>query len=140
MNYFNQIKNIAIADGMPSQLAYLIAAQAVHETGNFTSKLFKENNNAFGYKYVKGAMWQEGPGRMSPEKNVYARYASVTNSVHEVTAWIRRRLKEGLFPPLKEITTPNQYASALKKSGYYGDTIKNYVAGIESALQKYSVV
>lgn len=138
-DYFNQIKQIAIADGMPVRLSELIASQAAHETANFTSKVFVQNNNAFGYKYVKGAIWQDGAGRTSTEGDPYARYSSLANSVHELTAWINRRLKEGRFPPLEAIDNPSQYAIALKDCGYYGDTITVYKNGLASALNRYNV-
>lgn len=140
-DYFNQIRSIASADGMPSTLSTLIAAQAAHETANFTSRVFVQNNNCFGYKAIPGAIWQEGSGRMSPEGNAYALYSSVANSVHELTAWIRRRQKEGKFPPdLTTITTPLGYASLLKVCGYYGDTTQNYTAGLAAAINRYSTV
>lgn len=140
-DYFSRIKQIAIADGMPVRLSELIAAQAAHETANFTSKVFVQNNNAFGYKYVKGAIWQDGAGRTSTEGDPYAKYASLANSVHELTAWIGRRVKEGKFPPdLNTITTPLGYASLLKSCGYYGDTAQNYTAGLAAALNRYSAV
>lgn len=140
-DYFQKIKQIAIADGMPVRLSELIAAQAAHETANFGSKVFLQNDNCFGYKYVKGAIWQDGAGRTSTEGDPYAKYSSIANSVHELTAWIRRRQKEGKFPPdLTTITTPLGYASLLKVCGYYGDTTQNYTAGLAAAINRYSTV
>lgn len=138
MSYFNKIKSIATSDGMPEKLALLIAAQAAHETGNFTSEVFIENNNCFGYKRVEGAIWQEDAGRMSPEGNAYAKYATINNSVHELTAWIRRRINEGRFPAIDQITSGFQYAQALKSCGYYGDTVENYARGLHNALNRYT--
>lgn len=138
-DYFNKIKQIAMSDGMPVRLSELIAAQAAHETANFTSKVFVQNNNAFGYKYVKGAIWQDGAGRTSTEGDPYAKYSTLANSVHELTAWINRREREGRFPPLGTIDNPDQYAIALKNCRYYGDTITNYATGLASALNRYSV-
>jgi len=138
MTYFEKIKATALADGMPGPLALLIAAQAVHETDNFKSAVFREDLNCFGYKYVKGALWQDGPGRKSTEGDHYAHYRSIANSVHEITAWIRRREKEGKFPALEQITSPVQYVQLLKKCGYYGDPPAVYLAGIDSALKHYN--
>lgn len=137
-DYFNQIKNIAASDGMPPELSTLIAGQAVHETGNFTSNVFLQDNNCFGYKAVPGAIWQEGNGRTSPEGNDYAKYSSIANSVHELTAWIIRRLNENKFPLLKDITSASLYAVALKNCGYYGDSINNYEKGINNAVEEYA--
>ena len=140
MSFFKRIKGIAKADGMPETLSILIAAQAAHETGNFTSNVFLQNNNAFGYKRYAGAKYQIGAGRISPEGNNYAQYANIDNSVHEITGWIKRRLSEGKFPLLQSIKTPLQYAMALKSCGYYGDSVDNYTKGLERAIRKYLFV
>lgn len=136
MYYFTKVKNTALTDGMPTPLATLIAAQAAHESGGFSSHLFRIDNNTFGYKYT-GSIWQDGPGLLSPEGDHYAHYSTIVNSTHELTAWIHRRLKEERFPPLDQITTPAEYAAALKKDGYYGDTLANYTAGITERLSEY---
>jgi len=120
------IYGVALQDGMPAQLAALIAAQAAHETGNFTSSVFLSCNNAFGYNAVRSAC---------PGHAVYQNYSTVSDSVHELTAWINRRLKEGNFPPLQSITTASQYANLLKINGYYSDTVSNYTNGIERYLK-----
>jgi uncharacterized FlgJ-related protein len=39
--------------GFTSKMARMIFAQAAHETGNFTSDIFKENNNLFGMKLAR---------------------------------------------------------------------------------------
>ena len=54
MNTINKIGKevyfLLLEHGVSLQLARYITAQAAHETGNFTSKIFKENNNLFGMK------------------------------------------------------------------------------------------
>lgn len=130
------IFHTALNAGIPEDLAHLILAQAKHETANFTSKVFKENKNAFGYKYVKGAKWQQQPGRRSPEGNQYAQYTNLENSTREITAWIYRRLKEKKFPDLETIKTPYQYATLLKNTGYYTDTIITYTIGLKKFITK----
>lgn len=137
-DYFNIIKSTAVTEGMPLQLATLVAAQAAHETGNFTSNVFLQCNNCFGYKYVNGTSLQDGACNKSPEGNDYAHYADIEHSVKEICGWIKRRLNEGRFPTLTTIQTPLQYASLLKNCGYYGDTEANYTAGIANGLKLYA--
>lgn len=129
------ILRTTIKAGIPKSLALLIVAQAKHETNNFTSKVFQENNNAFGYKYIKGATLQLEHGRMSPEGNAYAHYKNLKNSTKEIIAWIYRRVKEKKFPNLDTIKTPQQYAIYLKITGYYTDTIHNYTMGLKKFLK-----
>lgn len=125
------IYSTAIGGGMPPILAALMVAQAAHETGNFTSRFFKEYNNAFGYSYA-GSKYQLGPGPLADNQQPIARYASVQDSTLEIVAWIKRRQQEGKFPSdLSAITSPDQYAGLLKAAGYYGDTLANYAAGLK---------
>lgn len=131
------IFHTALNAGIPEDLAHLILAQAKHETANFTSKVFKKNKNAFGYKYVKGAKWQMlQSGRTSPEGNQYAQYINLESSTLEITSWIYRRLKEKKFPDLETIKTPEQYAISLRKTNYYTDSITNYTRGLRKFLTK----
>ena len=125
MSYESQIYNKAIADGMPRPLALLIVAQAKHETNNFQSSIFQDCKNAFCYKVF-------GNARPCPGHTDYEAYNNVIDSTHEITAWIKRRLNEGNFPPLLTVTDPVQYATILKNNGYYGDSLNNYAAGLEN--------
>lgn len=125
MSYESQVYNTAIADGMPRPLALLIVAQAKHETNNFQSSIFQDCQNAFGYKVF-------GNARACPGHTDYEAYNNVTESTHEITAWIKRRLNEGNFPPLATVRDPVQYATLLKNNGYFDDSINNYAAGIEA--------
>ncbi len=117
-------------DGMPSALANFIVAQARHETADFTSRVFKDCNNLFGYKHV-GQDLSIRPCLSAPEGGYYASYRSISDSVHELTAWIKRRQAENKFPgDLSGITTATQYAQYLKAGGFYGDTVTNYTNGL----------
>lgn len=136
MDLGKTIFDTARLDGIPVNLANFIVAQARHETADFTSTTFKSCNNAFGYKYVgqSGAVACDA----IPGGNIYAGYNSVQDSVHELTAWIRRRQKEGAFPQdLATITTAEKYASLLKGAGYYGDTVTAYTNGLVRFAANY---
>lgn len=134
--YQQEIRETAFSNGMPERLSELIAAQAAHETGWFSSNAFKQNCNLFGYKYVKGAKWQLGAGRISTEGDPYAKYNTIYDSVNELTDWIKRRQKQGKFPKdLDEIQTPDQYAKLLKSCGYYGADVSEYISGLTHGLK-----
>lgn len=124
----------AFADGMPAKLCELIEAQSKHETDDYSSHAFINNNNCFGYKYVKGGKYQDGKGITSSEGDPYAHYVDIQHSVHEICAWIIRRRNEGKFPDLQFVTDPISYAKLLKKCGYFGDPIENYIAGLNHFL------
>jgi hypothetical protein len=121
----------AFGDGMPDTLANLIVWQSQHETDDYTSNAFKKNSNLFGYKTFAGSKWQTGAGITSSEGDPYASYATIEDSVHELTSWIKRRQFKGQFPTdLNKIKTPQDYALLLKACGYFGDTVGHYVSGL----------
>lgn len=118
--------------GLPDPLASIVVAQAKHETGNFTSRFFTENNNAFGYAYYAGSNYQTGAGDLADNRQPIATYANIEDSTKEVIDWIWRRFRRGEFPDPTAIQTTDQYAAALKSAGYYGDTLANYARGLKS--------
>jgi hypothetical protein len=117
--------------GMPDPLASLMVAQARHETGDFTSRFFRENNNAFGYAYYSGSLYQDGGGSIADNGSPIGSYPSIEASTMEVIDWIWRRFRRGEFPDPASIQDPETYARALKNAGYYGDTLSNYLAGLK---------
>lgn len=117
--------------GVPDAVARLMVAQARHETGDFTSNLFRRYNNAFGYAYYAPSNYQTGPGSIADNGQAIAAYRSVEDSTNEVIDWLYRRVRQGRFPDLNTISTPEQYAAALKAAAYYGDTVENYLRGLK---------
>lgn len=117
---------------MPPALSALIVAQARHETGNFTSNVFKKCANLFGYKAVYSAPKCTG----SPEGDYYEDYkGDYLASVDEVVNWIKRRQREGRFPDdLSQVNTPAIYARLLKENGYYGAPEAEYRAALARHL------
>lgn len=130
----------ALKMGISPVLAKIIVAQARYESADYTSNTFKITNNAFGYKYYPGSKWQSGAGNPSSEygqdQSVYAKYNSVTDSTGEVVDWLRRRQNEGYFK-IADISTPQQYAKALKSADYYGQSAGAYTSGL---IAKYGLV
>lgn len=124
--------------GVSVDLANLIVAQARHETGDFTSNLFKKYNNAFGYAYYSGSNYQTGKGTNADNGQPIAAYGSIEASVNELVDWLYRRMREGKVQDLSTIHTPAQYAQALKSAGYYGDTLQNYYNGLLSFFKVIS--
>lgn len=128
--YENIIYNTAVKNDIPRNMALLLVSQSKHETDNFSSKVFVQNKNMFGYKYVKGAKYQSSAGRTSTEGDPYANYETYENSVLELVAYLKRRVAEKKFPPLNEIANFTQYATLLRKAGYYGDPLPVYISGL----------
>lgn len=90
----------------------LIYGQWYHETGGFTSRLTKENNNLAGLKGTDGE------------------YMSFS-SIEEFANYFNRIWG----PYIAGATSPEDYASKLKREGYFTDGYENYVAGIKGGMQ-----
>jgi len=118
--------------GLPNTLAALLVAQSQHETGNFTSNFFRNDNNGFGYSYFPGSIYQVGAGSIADNGQPIAKYASIEDSTKELIDWIYRRVKDGKFPAnLATITEPEQYAALLRNAGYYTDKLETYTNGLK---------
>lgn len=136
-----QIYNAALSKGFTPTAAKLVVAQARHETGNYTSNIFKLNNNLFGMKYVKQPLATQGSASPRSEGDFYARYKSVGDSVKDLIDRNYILTRGGVTPEqLKNATDSLDFATKLKARGYYGDTISNYANGLKSALNRINIV
>lgn len=127
----------AIKNGMPVKLAELITAQSKHETKNYTSRVFKLNNNLFGYTWAGQKIARQGTPKPKSEGGFYAAYDVYEDSVKEIADWIKRRQKGKRFPQdLTLIKTPELYAGLLKNAGYYGAPLSVYLAGLKRYLKQ----
>ncbi|MGD0340271.1 MAG: glucosaminidase domain-containing protein [Bacteroidales bacterium] len=115
--------------GMSDNIAKYATAQAGHETGGFTSAIFKENNNCFGMNY-------EGQVNAKGEKNGYAYYDRISDSVSDWLAWYVRNRNKLLSLPLF-ITSLESFVSFLKNNDYFTDTEANYLAGCQYYYKQY---
>lgn len=76
-------KNVkALIDDNGILFPKVVYSQAVHETANFTSTIFKENNNCFGMK-------RSQRGWATEENRGHASYASIEESVRDYAAYQR---------------------------------------------------
>lgn len=134
--YDTLVQRTAQQMGINADTARLIAAQARHETANYSSSVFKNNKNFFGYKYVGQAIAKPGTKAPSNEGAApYAAYDTFEDSVKELVNWLRRRQNEGKFR-IQDLTTAEKYNAALISGGFYTDRAGNYLRGLRSALEK----
>jgi len=112
---------------VPVNLIPLVIAQAQHESANFTSNVFLNSNNPFGYTYANSS-YQIG------DYEGFGTYESVADAANEINDYLYRRVADSSFPALDTITTADQYAQLLADAGYYADSEANYAAGIQKWL------
>lgn len=125
-----QILDAAQSNGMPALICEFIVCQAHWESGNYTSKLYNDDNNAFGFDY---SAYSAGvPSTKNFNGSVpYASYADVTGGVDDLCAWL-----DAHGGDLGQITTPQQYADMLAENDYFeGVSAATYGAGL-TALDK----
>lgn len=102
----------------------VVFAQAVIETGNFTSKLFRNANNLFGMKLPK----KRETLAVGKEKRGFAVFESWTHSVNDYLLW-----QEFIFRN-KEIKTKKQYLAYLNKN--YAEN-KSYISYLNRVMLRH---
>lgn len=102
-NEFNEDKLIDKLKELNVKFPYIVLAQAKLETGNFTSKIFKENNNLFGMREAKQRITTA-----AGTENNHAYYHSWQESILDY-AFYQCRYLSG-------INTEEQYFNYLKQS------------------------
>jgi len=116
MNPALRIFNEALANGLTSNQANLLVAQAKHETGEFTSPVFLAYNNCFGMRPAQERNAEQLNYRSTDS---YAHYQNIEQSVRDLLYWF----------DAKNFTwydTPELYCAELKRHDYFTDTLENY--------------
>jgi flagellum-specific peptidoglycan hydrolase FlgJ len=141
MTLDQEIYNAAVKEGFSPSAAKLIVAQTRHETGNYTSNVFKLNNNLFGMKFVNQPLAVAGsPSPSNEGKTPYAKYKNASDSVKDAVARYYKITRKGVtFEQLKNVSDPLDFATKLKTRGYYGATINEYANGLKNALTRIKI-
>lgn len=105
----------------------LIWAQWYHETGGFTSELFRTGNNLGGFTTTEdmGDDWRQPDGDLW-----YKPFSSREEGARFAGAYLANYVENGIA----DATDPVSYAQALKNGGYYGASVEEYASGLISAL------
>lgn len=125
-NNHSTVYNTAKSEGASDTFAKIVLSQFVHESGNFTSNVFRKNNNPLGMKVPskRKSPYILGAGTSAPTNEgstPYARFASLADATRDLFHWLRYNKID-----FSKIYSPAEYASILKSKGYYGDTEANY--------------
>jgi uncharacterized FlgJ-related protein len=119
-NEFNVDKFISVIKNRNFPFPYIVYAQAVLETNNFTSKIFIENHNLFGMK--------EAVKRINTAKGTQFQHAYYDN-------WVESIYDYGYYVStyLSDLKTESDYFDYLAK--YYAED-KSYVDKLKSIINK----
>lgn len=163
-NYDQIIYDVAIKGGFSPLLAKFIVGQARFESANYTSGVFKANNNTSGMKYIGQPLATRGTLAPKSERSAscksggtclnsdhYAKFKSVQDSATDVVFRLYGLTMRGVTPQqLKDARTPEEFARLLKKRGYYGPSaygtpaaekeIAEYAGGIKARMLRAQIV
>jgi uncharacterized FlgJ-related protein len=129
----NTLSNIAkdvyfllLEEGFSYMQARFVVAQAAHETANFTSKIFLENNNLFGMKL---ALVRKTTA--TGQKNGHATYTNLRDCVKDFTIYYNT------MGYLKVYSSVGSYVAALKKKAYFEADQTVYETGVNHFYNLY---
>ena len=143
------IYNTAIKQGFNSTAAKLIAAQARFESADYTSNVFRKNNNTSGIKFIGQPNAVRGSLAPANERtcnggcngDYYAKFNTVQDAINDKIVRLYNIKMRGVTPQqLKDSTNANQFSNLLKQRGYYGSSAADYAAGLKAKLLKINVL
>ena len=125
--------------GLSDNLAAFATAQAAHETNDFTSVLFKDDNNAFGMTFVgQAGATRSNNSFVGTDGNIYfyAHYETIEMSCYDFTRWYTKARNNILSFPLY-ISTLVDYVSFLKNRNYFEADEQEYYKRTAYFYNKY---
>lgn len=163
-NYDQIIYDTAVKQGFSPTAAKLIVGQARFESANYTSAVFKANNNTSGMKFIGQPLATRGSLAPKSERSAtcrsggtcvnsdhYAKFASVQDSATDKIVRLYSKTMGGVTPEqLKNVKTADEFARLLKKRKYYGPSaygtpaaekeIREYAGGIKILMLRAQIV
>jgi hypothetical protein len=124
LNQALEIYSLLQVSGLNPQIAKFAVAQSAHETGGYTSKVFKENNNCFGMKYA-------GQYNAKGEKNGHADYETINKSVSDFAIWFVNHRTNNISWPII-INSIETYVKFLKNNNYFTAPEADYLKACKS--------
>lgn len=158
------IYETAIKAGFTPTAAKLVVAQARFESADYTSFVFRNNNNTSGMKYIGQPLATRGTlapmnerssscraGGECKNSDHYAKFASVADSAADKINRLYSKTMGGVTPEqLKNAKDADDFAALLKKRSYYGfgkhgtevgnKEQKQYAGGLRAKLLRLEVV
>lgn len=163
-NFDQLIYDTAIKQGFTPTAAKFVVGQARFESANYTSPVFKANNNTSGMKFIGQPLATRGSLAPANERSAscrsggecknsdhYAKFRSVQDSANDKIERLYSKTMGGVTPEqLKNSKTPEEFSRLLKKRRYYGfgtfgtpeaeKEINQYARGIKSLMLRAQIV
>jgi len=115
-----------------------IVAQARHESADFTSKVYRADNNPFGLKWYSDDVSMGTRGTQASDGGYYTHFLNDQIAFLAYLDWIRRNKHAGLVtgPLPTNLKTVDEFAQALRDRKYYTDSVYNYATALKRWLNK----
>jgi uncharacterized FlgJ-related protein len=105
--------------GFHDEMGKILLAQAAFETGNFTSEIFKDNNNMFGMKLPK-----QRKTTAIGEKHGHATYNSIEENIEDMRLYFNAKKISPTF------NTVDSYINKIREKNYFESDPDEYKAGV----------
>lgn len=126
--YYDLAQSVSEKTGLPADWVW---AQWAHETGGFKSQLMRENWNFGGLTQVE----PNGEENKQPDGgNYYMKFNSPEEYADYFARYIKLYEEDGVF----NAQNVDEYVQALKRGGYFGDSVEKYTAGVKNFLSNGS--
>lgn len=125
--YFYELAKISAEIAGPPIKAEWIYSQWSHETAGFTSELCNDYHNL-------GGLCQATPNDTpQPDGDLfYMKFKNFIDYAEYFGKYLKLYAEDGIY----ESETLDDYVAALKRGGYFGDTLENYLAGCHAVYDK----
>jgi Mannosyl-glycoprotein endo-beta-N-acetylglucosaminidase. len=120
------IQKTLIDGGYSPRMAAMIAAVSRHETGNYTSPVFKTLNNLFGMRFPR----VRKTTALYESDSQYSVYTGPLASAIDMVYYLDARRYPRDFVHVADLV------QAMKDKGYFEDSYENYLRGVKRALPK----
>lgn len=124
--YGTDLYLLLVAQGFWPETAKMITAQAAHESANFTSKIFRYNNNPFGMKLPETRFTCA-----TGENFGHAVYENLEGAAYDYFLYYKARK----YPPTWE--NIDVFIEALKNNNYFEASLEVYKGAVKKFLKLY---
>jgi hypothetical protein len=124
--WFHYIFPRIVEAGFRGELAKYVFAQAAFETGNFTSDIFKANNNLFGMKLAKIR-----ETLATGENKNHATFKTIADSIKDFALYHKARALNTVF------SSVGSYVNTLHQKNYFEADKTEYQNGVEYYYNLY---
>ena len=120
-----EIYTLLTDSGFTIQQAKILTSQAAHETGNFTSAIFLNNNNLFGMK-LPNSRQTTAIG----QKDGFAYFENLEDSINDLIIYLKSQ-------SIVKFSTVDNYVNQIKERNYFVEDLEQYKKSVKQFYNQY---